>query len=64
MLAEGMRDKAIHPENDISDFKALWPEGPVTEIEQTGHFCQEDCPDILVTLIHQFLQIKSINNES
>ena len=64
MLAEGMRGKATHPENSISDFKALWPEGPVNEIEQAGHFCQEECPNILVALIHQFIQMNPLNNES
>ena len=57
MLLEGMKDRAIHPENSIADFKSLWPNGPITKLEQSGHFCQEDCPDMLVALIHQFIQM-------
>jgi haloalkane dehalogenase len=57
MLAEGMKDHAIPPETAIADFKALWPDGPVVELPNAGHFCQEDDPDTLVALIQQFLQV-------
>jgi haloalkane dehalogenase len=57
MLAEGMRDHAIPPERAIADFKALWPDGPVVELPNAGHFCQEDAPETLVALIQQFLQM-------
>ena len=56
MLAVGMRDKAIRPENAIADFKGLFPNAPINTFEQAGHFCQEDIPEILVALIHQFVQ--------
>lgn len=56
MLAEGMKDHAIPPRNAIGDFKALWPDGPVVELPNVGHFCQEDAPELLVALIQQFLQ--------
>ena len=57
MLAEGMRDKAILPENAIADFRALWPQGPINTFPEAGHFCQEDIPDNLTGLIHQFVQM-------
>jgi len=57
MLAEGMRDRAIHPENAIADFKALFPNAPINTFEHASHFCQEDIPHILVPLIHQFIQM-------
>jgi haloalkane dehalogenase len=57
MLAEGMKDGAIPPSTAIADFKALWPHGPVVELPNAGHFCQEDEPDTLVALIQQFLQM-------
>jgi len=57
MLAYGMKDKAINPENAIADFKALFPRGPINQFENAGHFCQEDIPHILVPLIHQFIQM-------
>jgi pimeloyl-ACP methyl ester carboxylesterase len=57
MLAVGMKDHAISPERMLADFKALWPEGPVVELPNAGHFCQEDAPDTLVALIQQFTQM-------
>lgn len=57
MLVEGMRDHAIDPEVAISGFKAMYPRGPVVRLEQAGHFCQEDAPEIIVPLIQQFLQM-------
>ncbi|MEC8157866.1 MAG: alpha/beta fold hydrolase [Pseudomonadota bacterium] len=57
MLAVGLRDRAIRPENQIADFKALFPSAPVNTFEEAGHFCQEDIPEILVPLIHQFIQL-------
>lgn len=57
MLAYGMKDKAIRPENAIADFKALYPDAPVTTFEHAGHFCQEDIPVPLSALIHQFIQM-------
>ena len=57
MLAEGMRDRAIPPERAITDFKPLFPNGPIVELENVGHFCQEDAPETLVALIQQFIQM-------
>jgi pimeloyl-ACP methyl ester carboxylesterase len=57
MLAEGLQDRGIWPENAIADFKAIWPNAPVTTFENAGHFIQEDVPQALVSLIHQFIQI-------
>jgi haloalkane dehalogenase len=56
MLALGLKDQAIRPENAIADFKGLFPDAPVNTFEQAGHFCQEDIPEILVALVHQFIQ--------
>jgi haloalkane dehalogenase len=56
MLVEGMRDRAIYPQRAISQFEALWPEGPITLLEEAGHFCQEDAPETIVPLIQQFIQ--------
>ncbi len=61
ILIEGMNDQAIHPENAIADFKRLWPMGPIIELDNVGHFCQEDCPKTLVALIHQFIQMTPTN---
>ena len=50
-----MLDKAIPPELAIADFRALFPEGRVTQIEHAAHFCQEDAAPELVELIKQFM---------
>jgi len=57
MLAEGMKDRAIPPQLALADFRALWPNGPVVELSDVGHFCQEDAPQTLVALIQQFIQM-------
>ena len=57
MLAEGMRDKAMPPAAVMDDFRRLFPRGPIVKIEEAGHFCQEDVPELLVALIQQFIQM-------
>jgi len=57
MLAEGLEDYAIAPEQALADFKALYPHGPVVTLPGVGHFCQEDAPQTLVALIQQFIQM-------
>jgi len=57
MLAEGMQDFAIIPKYTIELFRANFPEGSVVELRNAGHFCQEDCPDTLVALLDQFIQL-------
>lgn len=57
MLAVGMQDRAIHPQNQIADFQSLFPSGPITCLPNAGHYCQEDAPELLVALVHQFMQM-------
>ena len=57
MLAEGMRDRAVLPETALTHFRAAFPDGAIVELEDAGHYCQEDAPDILIVLIKQFLQL-------
>jgi haloalkane dehalogenase len=56
MLAYGLEDRAIDPEYAIADFQALFPDAPVVRLPGVGHFCQEDAPHVLVSLIQQFMQ--------
>jgi len=58
MLAVGMQDRAMHPQNIIADFEKLFPDGPITRLPNAGHYCQEDAPEVLVALIHQFIQMQ------
>ena len=57
MLAEGMKDKAMPPALVMSDFKRLFPNAPIVQLENAGHFCQEDAPETLVALIEMFIQM-------
>jgi len=54
-MIEGMRDRAIPPALAIADFKGLWPDAPVIELPDAGHFLQEDAPETVVPLIQAFL---------
>ncbi len=47
-----MRDRALPATATIAQF----PDAPVVELCQPGHFCQEDAPETLVVLIEQFIQ--------
>ncbi|MEM6805926.1 MAG: alpha/beta fold hydrolase [Bacteroidota bacterium] len=57
ILAEGMLDQAMLPAMVMDDFKRLYPGKPIVEIEDAGHFCQEDAPKTLVALIELFMQM-------
>ena len=57
MLAYGLCDRAIDPQHAMADFRALFPDAPVTTLPNVGHFCQEDAPEILTALIGQFMQM-------
>jgi cis-3-alkyl-4-acyloxetan-2-one decarboxylase len=56
MLTVGMKDKAIAPDRQIADFKAVWPGRPIVQLPDAGHFSQEDAPDTIIALIQQFIQ--------
>jgi hypothetical protein len=57
MLVRGMKDYAIPRELMVGAFRGLWPKGPIIELENAGHFSQEDAPEIIVPLIQQFIQM-------
>lgn len=56
ILLQGMADGVFNPQRAIGDFRAVWPDRPVVELDGVGHFCQEDDPEILVAGIRQFIQ--------
>jgi pimeloyl-ACP methyl ester carboxylesterase len=56
MLAVGMKDKGIDPDVQIADFRGIWPDRPVVQLPDAGHFSQEDVPDTIVALIQLFIQ--------
>ncbi len=56
VLAYGMKDKAIEPDYAIRDFKALFPGSKVVEMQNAGHYSQEDEPELLINLIKEFMK--------
>jgi haloalkane dehalogenase len=40
----------------MADFRLLFPKAPVVQLPGVGHFCQEDAPETLTAMIHQFIQ--------
>lgn len=57
MLACGMQDHAIPAEVTLAVFRDTFGDDkPVVELENAGHFLQEDEPELLVALIEQFMQ--------
>ncbi len=57
MLAEGIRDRAIPSKIPLTHFRAAFPNGPVLELENAGHFAEEDAPETLIALLEQFIQM-------
>jgi haloalkane dehalogenase len=56
MLAVGLKDKAIAPDVQMADFRNLWPDRPIVQLPNAGHFSQEDAPDTIVALVQAFVQ--------
>ncbi|MEU0464848.1 alpha/beta fold hydrolase [Amycolatopsis sp. NPDC006131] len=55
MLVEGMRDTALLPRYVVPAFRAAYPQAPVIELADVGHFPPEDAPEALLALIELFL---------
>ena len=56
-LAYGKHDRAIvFNEKKAQRFRAVYGDVPIIQLENAGHFVQEDCPDVLVALIQMFIQ--------
>jgi cis-3-alkyl-4-acyloxetan-2-one decarboxylase len=56
MLAVGMQDKGIAVDLQIADFRGIWPDRPIVELPNAGHFSQEDAPETIIALIQLFMQ--------
>jgi pimeloyl-ACP methyl ester carboxylesterase len=56
MLVEGMRDTALPARHTIPAFRLAYPDAPVIELPEAGHFPNEDTPDTLLALLQLFLQ--------
>ncbi|OKI00182.1 haloalkane dehalogenase [Streptomyces sp. CB02923] len=56
VLVEGMRDTALVPRHVIPAFRLAYPEAPVIELPDAGHFTPEDAPGELLTALQLFLE--------
>ncbi|CAM4207355.1 alpha/beta fold hydrolase [Nocardia ninae] len=56
VLLEGMRDTALLPRYIIPAFRATFPDAPVIELPDAGHFPQEDAPEAVLAALELFLQ--------
>lgn len=56
MLVEGMRDTALIPRYMIAAFSEAYPDAPVIELPDAGHFTPEDAPETLLALLELFLK--------
>ncbi|WP_405160156.1 alpha/beta fold hydrolase [Nocardia sp. NBC_01499] len=56
VLLEGMRDTALLPRYIIPAFREAFPNAPVIELPNAGHFPQEDAPDALLAALELFLR--------
>jgi cis-3-alkyl-4-acyloxetan-2-one decarboxylase len=55
LMIEGMLDRAIPPALALADFSGLWPNAPVIQVPNAGHYIQEDAPEIVVPALQTFL---------
>ncbi|MFJ3762673.1 alpha/beta fold hydrolase [Streptomyces sp. NPDC090080] len=55
MLLYGMQDTALVPEHIIPAFTAAFPDAPVIEVANAGHFPQEDNPDAVLAALQLFI---------
>ncbi|MFE9579166.1 alpha/beta fold hydrolase [Nocardia sp. NPDC006044] len=61
ILLEGMQDTALLPRYIIPAFRAAFPDAPVIELPNAGHFPQEDTPDAVLAALELFLQTTPIH---
>ena len=55
LMIEGMLDRAIPPALALADFTGLWPNAPVIQVPNAGHYIQEDAPEIVIPTLQTFL---------
>jgi haloalkane dehalogenase len=55
LMIEGMRDRAIPPALALADFAGLWPNAPMIQVPEAGHYIQEDAPETAIPALQTFL---------
>ena len=51
----GDADRTLHAEYFLPLFSALFPAAPIYRLPGVGHYCLEDAPDVIASLITQFI---------
>jgi cis-3-alkyl-4-acyloxetan-2-one decarboxylase len=51
----GEADRTLHAEHFLPLFAAIFPTAPITRLAGIGHYCLEDAPSAITTLIAEFL---------
>jgi cis-3-alkyl-4-acyloxetan-2-one decarboxylase len=51
----GMEDRTLQAEHFLPLFTEIFPGAPVYRLEGAGHYCLEDAPDRITTIITEFL---------
>jgi haloalkane dehalogenase len=52
----GLADRTLHAEHFLPLFTALFPAAEVHTLPGVGHYCLEDAPETVATLVSQFMQ--------
>jgi haloalkane dehalogenase len=52
----GEADRTLHAEHFLPLFSALFPSAPIKRLSGVGHYCFEDAPETVSSLIADFLQ--------
>ncbi len=56
IMIEGLKDKGLPPKLYMTIFREAFPNSPIYELPNAGHFLQEDEPQTIASLIDQFIQ--------
>lgn len=52
----GEADRTLHAEHFLPLFSALFPAAPIRRLAGVGHYCLEDAPNEIATLVSQFIR--------
>jgi haloalkane dehalogenase len=52
----GEADRTLHAEHFLPLFSALFPAAPIHRLAGVGHYCLEDAPGEVATLVSQFIR--------
>lgn len=56
LLIQGEQDQSMPPDIAEMAFRMIWPNAPIVTLPHSGHYLQEDAPEVAVALIENFIQ--------